>query len=129
MTQDTTSLTPYQTIAEAALWVLIILQTGMLFAMFTLTVPHPPLRVDPFAMGPFLSASLAIAFASVYLRRNGIKAWHYLGLLAALCALVSYGPQKWTDAAIGDIWPAIITAQVAIIALIYAIVQSLLKKR
>ncbi|MGI9464412.1 MAG: hypothetical protein ACR2OM_10750, partial [Aestuariivirgaceae bacterium] len=41
-----------------------------------------------------------------------------LSVLAALMALLSYGPQKYLDAQFALIWPAVIAGQVAAAALI-----------
>lgn len=43
----------------------------MLLAMFTRTGPHPPLEVEPIALGPFLAASLAIGAAAYVLAARG----------------------------------------------------------
>ena len=48
---------------RAALAILIVLQLIMLAALFAQTPPHPPVAVTPFALGPFLESSLAIAVA------------------------------------------------------------------
>ena len=50
--------------SAAAVAALLALTGAMLLAMFTRTEPHPPLEVEPFALGPFLAASLAIGAAA-----------------------------------------------------------------
>ena len=45
--------------ALAALTALILLHTVMLGALFAGVDPHPPARVAPFGMGPFLGATLS----------------------------------------------------------------------
>jgi hypothetical protein len=48
------------TASQAAILVLLVLTAAMLMALFSRTAPHPPLEVAPFALAPFLGASLAI---------------------------------------------------------------------
>ena len=98
----------------AAVAALLVLTGAMLLAMFTRTEPHPPLEVEPFALGPFLAASLAIGAAAYGLAVRGMRFAMAIALLFALTALVSYGPQKYVDPAFPKIWPAVIVAQAAI---------------
>lgn len=98
----------------AAVAALLVLTGAMLLAMFTRTEPHPPLVVEPFALGPFLAASLAIGAAAYGLVVRGMRFAMAVALLFALTALVSYGPQKYVDPAFPKIWPAVIVAQAAI---------------
>lgn len=100
--------------AAAAIMVLLVLTGAMLFALFTRTEPHPPLEVEPFAIGPFLAASLATGAAAYGLMVRGMRFAMAIALLFALTALVSYGPQKYVDPAFPKIWPAVIVAQLAI---------------
>ena len=89
--------------ADAALSTLVILQLTMLAALFTQTPPHPPLAVAPFALGPFLGAAISIAVAAIVLGATRTRLGTAVSVLAAVLALVSYGPQKWIDPAIGQI--------------------------
>ncbi len=98
----------------AAVATLLVLTGAMLLAMFTRTEPHPPLEVEPFALGPFLAASLALGAAAYGLAVRGMRFAMAVALLFALTALVSYGPQKYVDPAFPKIWPAVIVAQAAI---------------
>lgn len=98
----------------AAIMVLLVLTGTMLFALFTRTEPHPPLEVEPFALGPFLAASLATGAAAYGLMVRGMRFATTIALLFALTALVSYGPQKYVDPAFPKIWPAVIVGQFAI---------------
>ncbi len=98
----------------AAVAALLVLTGAMLLAMFTRTEPHPPLEVEPFALGPFLAASLALGAAAYGLAVRGMRFAMAVALLFALTALVSYGPQKYVDPAFPKIWPAVIVAQAAI---------------
>lgn len=103
----------------ACLTVLIVLQLLMLAALYTGTEPHPPLAVAPFALGPFLSASIAIAASAFVLSAGQGMAGSVATLAAVATALVSFGPQKWFDAAFFQIWPAVILAQIACAVLVW----------
>ena len=103
----------------AAVAALLVLTGAMLLAMFTRTEPHPPLEVEPFALGPFLAASLATGAAAYVLAVRGFRFAMATALLFALTALVSYGPQKYVDPAFPRIWPAVIVAQLAIAAILF----------
>ena len=96
---------------------LVVLTSVMLLAMFTRTEPHPPLEVAPFALAPFLAASLAIGVAAYILVASGARFAIATALLFALTALVSYGPQKYFDPALPRIWPAVVVAQVAVMVI------------
>ena len=104
--------------ATAAILVLLTLTGVMLLALFSRTVPHPPLEVPPFALGPFLCASLAIGAAAFHLLRQGVRYGGTLAVLFALTVLLSFGPQKYFDPAFSRIWPAVITAQIAVIVIV-----------
>lgn len=99
---------------QAAILVLLVLTGVMLMALFSRTTPHPPLEVAPFALAPFLGASLAIGTAAFHLGPRGGRVGSGLAILFVVTALVSFGPQKYVDPTFSRIWPAVITAQVAI---------------
>ncbi len=103
--------------AIAALGTLILLQGVMLLALFTKTAPHPPETIPLGGMAPFLGMALSAAMAALVM---GVQtgAGKALSLLASLAALVSYGPQKYFDAAFPLVYPAVITAQIAVLVLI-----------
>ena len=105
-------------LASAAIIVLLVLTGVMLFALFSRTPPHPPLEVPPFELGPFLGASLAIGAAAFHLVHRGVRYGGMLAVLFALTALVSFGPQKYFDPAFSRIWPAVITAQIAVAVIV-----------
>ena len=117
MTTPAPLRTPAETQASAAILVLLVLTVVMLLALFSRTPPHPPLAVPPFALAPFLGASLALGAAALHLLRGSARHGFTLAALFALTALVSFGPQKYFDAAFPQIWPAVVTAQLAIGAL------------
>ena len=102
----------------AALATLIILQLIMLSSLLAGLEPHPPRTIPLFAMGPFLGASLAIAAAALALGPVSSPGGRWASVLAALTALLSYGPQKWFDPAIGEVWPAVLLGQLAALLLI-----------
>lgn len=102
-------------VTQTALVVLLVLQTTMLFALFTRTQPHPPLDTPLFGMGPFLGANIALAAAASMLGAQRTSAGRLGCILVILFALLTFGPQKWLDPAFPSIWPAVLIAQVAIV--------------
>ena len=95
-------------LGRQGLAMLAILQLLMLAALYSRTEPHPPLVIPLFALAPFLSASIALAVAGL------LAPGRWLSLAAGVTALISFGPQKWFDAAFPQIWPAVILAQIAV---------------
>lgn len=113
---------------HAAILVLLVLTAVMLLALFTRTAPHPPLEVAPFALAPFLGASLAIG-AVAFLGRDDSRIGSAFALLFALTALVSFGPQKYVDPTFSRIWPAVITAQGAIMVIVVFGIKALIERK
>lgn len=105
-------------ISQAALGALVVLQITMLAALFSGTPPHPPLVIVPFALGPFLGASIAVAIAAMVLQFIPSRLASVSAVVAVALALVSLGPQKWIDPNISQIWPAILVGQFAAVTLI-----------
>lgn len=105
-------------LASAAVIVLLVLTSVMLLALFSRTEPHPPLEVAPFALGPFLGASLAIGAAALHLIRSDARFAMVAAILFAVTALISFGPQKYFDPAFSRIWPAVVTAQAAVVVIV-----------
>jgi hypothetical protein len=97
----------------AALATLIVLQVTMLSALYAGIRPHPPEATPLFGMAPFIGASVSIALAAVIVGPGTTAIGRALSLLAAVSALVSFGPQKYLDPQIGQIWPAVILGQLA----------------
>lgn len=95
-------------VVGAAMIVLLVITGVMLLALVTRTPLEVSLEVPPFALGPFLGASLAIGAAALDLIRRDARHGTALAVLFALTALVSFGPQKYADPAISRIWPAVI---------------------
>jgi len=104
--------------AQAALFVLFVIQLVMLGALYAQVAPHPPRAVPLFALAPFLGASIAIAGAAFLAGGTRSGSGLVLGCLAAVMALVSFGPQKWFDPAIGEIWPSVLVAEIAVIVIL-----------
>ncbi len=101
----------------AALSALIILQLVMLGALYAQVPPHPPATIPLFAIAPFLAVALATAAAALIIGPLASRTGKALSLLAALMAMLSFGPQKYLDPQFPLIWPAVLTAQVAVIAI------------
>ena len=116
--------TSKERLATAAATTLIILQTVMLLSLYSKTFPHPPETVAPFGIAPFLGASLSFAAIALIFRPTQDRMGRIFGVLAALSALVSYGPQKYFDAQIGFIWPSVLIGQLAAVTLIVVIWQA-----
>ena len=113
--------------AIAALSTLFILQIIMLAALFAGVPPHPPAETPLFGMGPFLGMSVSTAIAAIILLLSDSNLGRPLGIVAALMALVSFGPQKFFDPQFHLIWPAVITAQIAVVILALYTVSHLRK--
>lgn len=105
-------------IAVAALSTLIILHLVMLTSLFAGIPPHPPQSTPLFGMAPLVGMSVSLAVAAILLGTVETRFGAVLCVLAALAALVSFGPQKYSDAQFPLIWPAVLPAQIAILALI-----------
>ena len=99
---------------------LAVLQAFMFLALVAGLAPHPPRMTPLFAMGPFLAASVALCLAVLWLPREADRLSAVLSALAALTALLSYGPQKLADPNIAEIWPAVLLGQVLALVLLGA---------
>jgi len=104
--------------ATAALATLIVLQAVMLSALYAGVEPHPPEATPLFGIAPFIGASASLALAAIIVHPVTTGAGRALSVLAALAALVSFGPQKYLDAQFGLIWPAVILGQIAAAVLV-----------
>jgi len=127
MTQPPT--TPTDRLDHAALAILIVLQALMLAALYTRTPPHPPLSIPLFGLGPFLSASVALAVAAMILGGRKSPAGRAATIAATAGALVSFGPHKWFDVTFGAIWPAVVLAEIACTILIARVLAPALRGR
>lgn len=97
----------------AALAALIVLQGIMLGALFAGVTPHPPATTPLFGIAPFLAAAIAAAVVALILGGQS-RAGRWMSVFAALCAAISFGPQKYADAQFPLIWPAVIAGQLCI---------------
>ena len=113
---------------QAALATLIILQLVMLGALFAQSAPHPPAAIPLFAIAPFLAVALSAAVSAIIAGPLDTTAGRVLSVLAALMALLSFGPQKYLDAQFSLIWPAVITGQIAAVAIILLVGASALRR-
>jgi hypothetical protein len=109
----------------AALAGLVVLQTVMLASLFAGVAPHPPAATPLFGIGPFLGAALAAPVAALILGPSQSPAGRVLAGVAALAALVSFGPQKFLDAQFALIWPAVLAGQIAAGTILFALVSRL----
>ena len=108
----------------AALTALILLQLIMLSALYAGIRPHPPVATPLFGIAPFLGASVSIAVAAMITQPLTSTAGRVLSILAALMALISFGPQKYMDAQFGLIWPAVILGQCAAITIFVHVLRA-----
>ncbi len=104
---------------------LAVLQAVMLAALMAGLQPHPPAAAPLFAMGPFLGASIALAVAAMLAANAPGLLPVLLSVASAFTALLSFGPQKWVDPAIAQIWPAVLLGQIAAAAIFVASWQRL----
>lgn len=108
--------------AHAALVCLVILHGVMLAALFAGVEPHPPSKVAPFGMAPFLGAVFCAAVSAMMLGSTTTQAGRVLTGLTIVLSLVSFGPHKIFDPAFPLIWPAVLTAWVSMAALAVRVV-------
>lgn len=107
----------------AAITALVILQLVMLGALYAGVPPHPPAVIPLFAIAPFLAVALATAAAALITGPLESKVGRALSLLAALMAMLSFGPQKYLDPQFPLIWPAVLSAQVAAIVIVVLVLR------
>ena len=117
-------MTPSDRHTKAALATLILLQAIMLSALYADVRPHPPEATPLFGIAPFIGASMSIALAALIVGPLTDRTGRGLSLLAALTALVSFGPQKYLDSQFGLIWPAVILGQVAALVVFARVLAS-----
>ena len=115
---------PETAAARAALTSLIVLQLVMLAALYAGVAPHPPASVPLFGIAPFLGAALAAAGAALCLGPAATGAGRASSIIAALMAVLSFGPQKYLDPQFPLIWPAVLAGQVAIVVLCVAVLRA-----
>lgn len=120
---------PATPLSTAALAILAVLESVMMAALLTRTPPHPPLEVAPFALMPFLAASIAMTVAAIILGASSTRDGRLATFAAVALALGSFGPQKWIDPNIGRIWPAVVLAELAMLVLAVELVRPQAKSR
>lgn len=113
---------------NAALTALIILQAIMLLSLFAGIAPHPPKAIVLFGIAPFLAVSLSFAAGAMIIGPEQDTVGKGLSLAAALCALLSFGPQKYIDPQLPLIWPAVLAGQVCALFILVKKVRSFRKK-
>lgn len=109
--------------AIAALIALGIIQAVMLASLFAGVAPHPPATIPLFAMAPFLAVSVALTATGGYLLSHDAPGGRVIAVLAALAALLSFGPQKYFDPAFPEIWIAVIASQLAVLVVLIAMLR------
>lgn len=107
----------------AALATLIVLQGIMLSALYAGIKPHPPVATPLFGIAPFLGAAMSVALAAIIVQPLGSRAGRILSVLAALMALVSFGPQKYLDAQFDLIYPAVLLGQFAALVIFASVLR------
>ncbi|WP_170342044.1 hypothetical protein [Ruegeria arenilitoris] len=110
--------------AIAALATLILLQLIMLSALYAGIQPHPPITTPLFGIAPFLGASVSIALSAMIVQPLTNAVGRGLSVMAALMALVSFGPQKYFDAQFALIWPAVVLGQFAAIVIFVRVLNA-----
>ncbi|NOC83841.1 hypothetical protein [Ruegeria sp. HKCCD6428] len=110
--------------AHAALTTLILLQIIMLSALYAGIRPHPPVATPLFGIAPYLGAAVSIAVAAMIVQPLATTTGRVLSVVAALMALVSFGPQKYFDAQFALIWPAVILGQLAALVIFVRVIAS-----
>ncbi|MEM6461248.1 MAG: hypothetical protein AAF724_04960 [Pseudomonadota bacterium] len=115
--------------ALAALAALILLQVIMLSALYAGIAPHPPNVTPLFGMGPFIGASISIALAAIIVHPLSSAPGRSLSVLAALMALVSFGPQKYFDAQFGLIWPAVVLGQLSALLVFVSVLNAIRQRK
>jgi len=76
-------------------------------------------------MGPFLACSISVAIAALVLGAATSRTGAIVSIVSAILALISFGPQKWIDPAISEIWPAVILGQIAAIVIFWCAYQAI----
>lgn len=113
----------------AALAMLILLQFIVLSALYAGIRPHPPEATPLFGIAPFLGVAMGTALSAIILQTLRTRAGRLLCVVAALMALVSFGPQKYLDAQFGLIWPAVIFGQMSALSALFHAVQAYRQSR
>lgn len=108
----------------AALATLIVLQGIMLSALYAGIRPHPPVTTPLFGIAPFIGAAMSGALAAIIVGPLTSREGRILSVIAALMALISFGPQKYFDAQFGLIYPAVLLGQFAALVIFTSVVKA-----
>lgn len=104
-----------RSLLPAALIMIAVLHSIMLAALFYGVAPHPPRTIVLFAMAPFLAVVIGCALCALRQLAHDAAGARSLSGIAAALTLLSFGPQKYLDTALPEIWPAVLTAQVCVV--------------
>ena len=113
-------------VVTVALIMMISLHGIMLMALFAGVEPHPPARVTPFGMAPFLAVVIGLSVVGIYLNSLGQAGAVYVAVAVAVLSLLSFGPQKYLDPAISQVWVAVVAAQVSAVLIVMELVQQIM---
>jgi hypothetical protein len=108
----------------AALATLILLQGIMLSALYAGIRPHPPVTTPLFGIAPFIGAAMSVALAAIIVQPLSSREGRILSVIAALMALISFGPQKYFDIQFGLIYPAVLLGQFAALVIFASVVKA-----
>ena len=108
----------------AALATLILLQGIMLSALYAGIRPHPPVATPLFGIAPFIGAAMSVALAAIIVQPLNSREGRILSVIAALMALISFGPQKYFDIQFGLIYPAVLLGQFAALVIFASVVKA-----
>jgi hypothetical protein len=112
-----------RSLLPAALIVIAALHAVMLAALFFDVAPHPPRTIVLFAMAPFLAVVIGLAMATLRQIAHDAAGARGLSVTVALLTLLSFGPQKYLDPALPEIWPAVVSAQLSVIVIAITLIQ------
>ncbi|MBB5515671.1 hypothetical protein FHS89_001683 [Rubricella aquisinus] len=113
-----------RSLVPPALIVITALHGIMLAALLFDIDPHPPRAIALFAMAPFLAVVIGIALAALRQVSHEAAGARGLSLAAALLTLLSFGPQKFLDPALPEIWPAVLSGQACTLAIVATLIAS-----
>jgi len=106
---------------KPSLTMLIALQLTMIFSLFFKVPPHPPIAIPISGIGPLIGVSVGVALMAILIDPAKDRVARILSVVAVALALISYGPQKYIDPQFPLIWPAVIAAQMASLAILAGI--------
>lgn len=93
----------------------------MLTALYAGIRPYPPEATPLFGIAPFIGAAMSVAMAAIIVRPLENRAGRIFSVIAALLALMSFGPQKYFDAQFGLIYPAVLLGPFAALVIFVSV--------